>query len=213
MSDCCAPAYGKVFSARAARRAANRYRRKGLDGVATWLLDDARTQGVDGATVLELGGGVGGLHLELLRAGAARAVNVELSAEWEEAARELIHEGGVEDRVERRLADAVADAGDLEPADVVVMSRVVCCYPDPDALVSVAAERARRALLVSFPRDRRLNRLWTRIANGWLRLRGLDFRSYVHREERIEEAAERHGLRPASEHHGVIWRAVAFVRP
>jgi SAM-dependent methyltransferase len=162
--------------------------------------------------VLELGGGVGALHLELLRSGAARAVNVELSPEWEEAARELARERGLEDRVERRLADAVADAGDLEPADLVVMSRVVCCYPDPDALLSVAAERARVALFVSFPRDRRLNRLWTRIANGWLRLRGVDFRSYVHREERIERAAERHGLRAASDHQGTIWRAVAFVR-
>jgi 2-polyprenyl-3-methyl-5-hydroxy-6-metoxy-1,4-benzoquinol methylase len=212
VSDCCRPAYGEVFTARAAHRAADRYRRRGLDAVARWMADDVRERGVEGASVLEVGGGVGGLHIELLRSGAAQAVNVELSSEWEQAAMELAREHHLEGRIERRVADAVDDAAELESADVVVMSRVVCCYPDPDELMSVAADRARRLLVVSFPRDRALVRLWTWAANMWLRIRGIDFRSFVHSEEQIEGEAERHGLRIASEHRTVIWRAVAFVR-
>ena len=212
MSDCCVPAYGEVFTAKAARRSADRYRRKGLDAVARWMADNVQERGVEGASVLEVGGGVGSLHLELLRSGAAHAVNVELSSEWEQTALELARERHLEGRIERRVADAVQDAAELEPADVVVMSRVVCCYPDPDALMSVAADRARRMLVVSFPRDRSLVRLWTRVANLWLRIRGIDFRSFVHPEDRIEREAERHGLRVASEHRTLIWRAVAFVR-
>jgi tRNA A58 N-methylase Trm61 len=212
LSDCCTPAYAKVFGARAARRAANRYRRKGLDGLARWMVDDLRARGVDGATVLELGGGVGAVQLELLRAGAARAVNVELSGEWEEEAVELVREHGVEGRIERRHADAVEDADTLAPADVVVMNRVVCCYPDPDALMAVASERAGRVLVLSFPRDRALVRLVNGLSNAWMRLRRIDFRSFVHPEPRIEAAARRHGLRPDSEHRGFAWRAVTFTR-
>jgi magnesium-protoporphyrin O-methyltransferase len=212
LSDCCAPAYGKVFGARAARRAARRYRRKGLDAVGRWIVDDVRLRGVDRATVLELGGGIGSLQLELLRSGAASAVNVELSPEWEEAAAGLAREHGLDGVIERRIADAVEDADALAAADVVVMNRVVCCYPDPDALMGVAAERARRVLVVSFPHDRGLVRLWVRVANIWLRLRGVAFRSFVHSERRIEAAAERHGLRQTSERRGFIWRAVAFTR-
>lgn len=212
MSDCCAPAYGKVFGGRAARRAARRYRRKGVDRVGRWLLAESCAQGVAEATVLELGGGVGALQLELLRAGAARAVNVELSAEWEPEAVDLAREQGLEDRVERRVADAVDDAGALAAADIVVMNRVVCCYPNPEALMDVAAGRTRRVLVLSFPRDRTIVRAFTRVANLWLRLRRIDFRSFVHSERRIEEAAERHGLRLASERRGFVWRAVAFVR-
>jgi len=213
LSDCCAPAYGEVFGARAARRAARRYSRKGLDAVGRWIVEELRARGLDGATVLELGGGVGALQLELLRSGAARTVNVELSPEWEQAALDLAREHGLEGRVERRVANAVEHADALAAADVVVMHRVVCCYPDADALMNVAAERARRVLVVSFPRDRAIVRLWTRLANLWLRLRGIAFRSFVHPERRIEEAAERHGLRPASEHRGPMWRAVLFARP
>lgn len=162
--------------------------------------------------MLELGGGMGALHLELLRAGAARAVNVELSPEWEHTALELARDHRLEDRVERRVADAVEDADALADADVVVMNRVVCCYPDAEALMSVAAARARRILLVSFPRERALVRIWVGILNAWLAIRRVAFRSYVHPEREIEQAAERHGLQAASDRRGHIWRAVVFER-
>jgi predicted RNA methylase len=176
------------------------------------MVDEVRRRGVERATVLELGGGVGALQIELLRVGAAQAVNVELSPEWEEAAGELARENDVEDRIERRVADAVADATVLAPADVVVMNRVVCCYPDPDALMTVAAEHATRLLVVSFPRDRPLVRLINRLANAWMRLRRIDFRSFVHSERQIVASAHRSGLRTVTEHRDFAWRAVAFAR-
>ncbi len=40
-----------------------------------WLV----AQGIQGSTVLEIGGGVGEIQLELLRHGAARTTNLELS--------------------------------------------------------------------------------------------------------------------------------------
>lgn len=212
MSDCCAPAYGKVFGARGASRAADRYRRKGLDRVGRWLVDDLRARGLDGRTVLELGGGVGAFHLELLRAGAATAVNVELSPEWETAAASLLRQHGVGARVERRVADAVDEADAIDPADIVVMHRVVCCYPDAERLLGVAADRARRLLLVSFPRERALVRSWIWLGNSWLALRRIAFRSFVHPERVIEEAAVRRGLRPVSQRRGGVWRAVVFER-
>ena len=92
---------------------------------------------MSGASVLEVGAGVGAIELELLAAGAARATDVELSGEYEEEAQKLLDEHGVADRVERRVGDFVTEP--VEPHDVVVLHRVVCCYPDVDALVGVAA--------------------------------------------------------------------------
>jgi tRNA A58 N-methylase Trm61 len=200
LSDCCVPGYAKVFGERAARRAAARYRRKGLDGDARWLADVVGERMTPAATLLELGGGVGALHVELLRRGAATAVNVEISPEWEREAEALLRAYGLESRVERRIGDAV------------VMHRVVCCYPDPDRLMDAAAERAHRLLAVSFPRERRLARLVNALSNLWLRLRRVPFRSYVHHESTIEAAAARHAFRPASERRGRIWRAIVFER-
>lgn len=94
---------------------------------------------------------------ELLRAGADAAVNVELSPAYAPVAAELVREAGLdESAVELRLGDFVDEAPGIEPVDVVVMNRVVCCYPDYEALLAAAADRARRYLAVAERRGLRL---------------------------------------------------------
>src|SRR5437773_2487093 len=73
MTDCCTPkGYRWVFSERSARAEAKRYRRKGLDATSRRISDFVNKQGVEGRTVLEVGGGIGAIQLELVRAGATR---------------------------------------------------------------------------------------------------------------------------------------------
>src|SRR6266508_3682037 len=92
------------------------------------------------------------LEVELLEAGAERATNVELSPGYEEAAAELACERGFEQQVERRIGDFVSEPN-VTDADTVVLNRVVCCYPNYEALIGTAADRARRLLVFSFPRE------------------------------------------------------------
>ena len=163
--------------------------------------------------MLEVGGGVGALQLELLRAGATRAVNVELSPEYERFAAELARESGLEERLDRRIADFAAAPDEVEPADDVVMNRVVCCYPDVDALVGGAAGRARRLLVMSFPRERASIRLAFAAGNIWFRVTGSAFRAFVHPTRAVVAAAEARGLRLAHREQGVVWQIVALERP
>ena len=115
------------------------------------MVEFLRQRGIEGATVLEIGGGIGEIELELLKAGAARAQNLELSRAYEQQARELAEEAGLAERVEWRIHDIAADPEGVEPADIVVLHRVVCCYPDYERLLGAAAGRARRALVFSHP--------------------------------------------------------------
>src|SRR3954471_10517988 len=131
MAGCCHPrGCEQFFNPRFARRVAERYRARGLDKTARRMVDFLEARGLDGATALEIGGGVGEIQLELLKRGAAGTVNLELSGAYEHEAAQLIREAGVEGRVERRLHDIAADPVAVGPADVVVLNRVVCCYPD-----------------------------------------------------------------------------------
>jgi 2-polyprenyl-3-methyl-5-hydroxy-6-metoxy-1,4-benzoquinol methylase len=213
VSCCSAPrGYEKLFGARSARRDAKRYRRKGLDETARLMVDFLRERGLEGATVLEIGGGVGAIEAELLRSGASSAVNVELSPSYEQAALELWREAGVGERAEFRVADVAMDGQDVGPADAVVMHRVVCCYPDYDALVGAAAERARHHLVLSFPRERLLIRAGLGAINLAARLLRWEYRSFVHPVAGILAAAERRGLRTAFEHRGTIWQVAALER-
>ena len=212
MGGCCTRGYERFFGARVARRDAKRYRRRGLDGTAQRLVDEVEARGVDGATVLEPGGGVGAIDLELLRRGAARVTVVELSHGYDEAGSELAREAGAAERIERRHGDFVEEASLVGDADVVVMHRVVCCYPDPERLVGAAAQRAERLLALSFPRDTWWLRLASRGGSVFFRLIG-GIETYIHPPAIVERSAEAAGLTTVlHEPAGRIWRVAVFER-
>jgi SAM-dependent methyltransferase len=210
VASCCTPSgYRRIFGARTARRDVRKYRRRGLDRAARRIADFLVGGSVVGDAVLEVGGGVGAIQLELLKAGAARTTNVELSPEYEPYAAELL---GDDTRVERRVGDFVRDAAELEPADDVVLHRVVCCYPDPEALVGAAADHARRRLVLSFPPDTVLFRAGSAVFNAFLVLTRTEFRTFVHPVATILAAARARGLEPALEARTPMWRIVGFER-
>lgn len=210
MAGCCDPSdYRRLFSRKSAARDLRRYRERGLSGTSLELVGLAGD--VQGVSVLDVGGGIGAIELELLEAGAARATNVELSGGYEDAAGELIAERRLEDRIERRIGDFVT--AELEPHDVVVLHRVVCCYPDADALVGTAADHTKRTLLLTYPQERVWMRAGLRLINVWLLLTRCGFRTYVHPVARIVAAAEAHGLRlERRERHGLLWESAVFAR-
>ena len=212
MGGCCATGYERFFGPRLARRDARRYRKRGLDDTARRLVDELSARGVSG-TSLEVGGGVGTIELELLKQGVERATIVELSHGYDEEAATLAREARVEERIQRRHGDFVEHEALLDPADVVVMHKVVCCYPDPEKLVGAAASHSRRLLALSFPRDDVWwLRLAVRVANVWFRLIG-GIETFLHEPARMVAIAEGAGLRAVlHEPSGRIWRVAVFER-
>ena len=181
MSACCDPRrYGRIFDSREARRRARQYRRRGLDRTERRIVELVAGHGVAGASVLEIGGGVGEIQLELLRRGAASVTNLELSPAYDDEARRLLEEAGLAGRVERRIADIAMDPDAAERADVVVLNRVVCCYPDHPRLLAAAADRARRLLVFSHPPRNALSRTVVGGGNLAFRFSGGGFRVFAH---------------------------------
>lgn len=213
MADCCSPSgYRHFFNRKQARRNLRRYRRKGLDKTAQRMVDYLTDRGVTGQSILEVGGGIGALHLELLRAGADRAVNVEISGGYEEVAEQLLAQENMTDRVQRDVMDFAERAEEFDPADTLVMNRVICCYPFMEKLLAAATGRSRHFLAASFPRDRRAARLAIGLGNWFLRLRRVDFQAYVHPNDAIVECATSHGFKVAMDDRDFIWRAMVFER-
>ena len=213
MSECCDPrGYKAVFGSRFARRLASRYRKRGLDKTATRMAAYLAERGIEGASVLEIGGGVGDLQLELLRYGAARTTNLELVDAYDDQAFELAKAEGVRDRITRRRLDIAASPEDVGVHDVVVLHRVVCCYPDYDRLLTAAADHAARLLVFSHPPRNWLSRTLITLENATLRLSRKSFRSFVHPPDSMVAVAEGRGLRTDYTHRGMAWHVVGLVR-
>jgi 2-polyprenyl-3-methyl-5-hydroxy-6-metoxy-1,4-benzoquinol methylase len=206
MAGCCDPrGCDRFFSARFARRVAARYRKRGLDKASRRIVDYVEQRGLEAATVLEIGGGVGEIQLELLKRGAARTTNLELSGAYEDIAAALVRESGFEGRVERRLHDLAVDPGAVEPADVVVLHRVVCCYPDYETLLGAAADHARSVLVFSHPPRNLLSRLIVGAENLGFRLTRSEFRTFAHPPRAMVAVLEERGLRRTYSRRGMPW--------
>lgn len=213
MSDCCTPkGYRQIFSEKNARKEARRYRRMGLDGTSRRIFDVIKMRGVEGRTLLEVGGGIGAVEIELLKVGMAKAVNVELTPTYESAAGELLGEAGLVDRVQRRVMDFAESGTEVEPADVVIMNRVICCYPDMPKLAGAAAQHARDVLVMSFPNDRWWTRLGLTITNLGFRIIGMQFRVFMHSPNLIVAAVEQHGFTRRLNERGLLWQVAALER-
>jgi magnesium-protoporphyrin O-methyltransferase len=213
MSGCCNPrGCDRFFGGRFARRTAERYRKGGLDKTAEQMVAFLEQQGLDGASVLEIGGGVGGIQIELLKRGAAHAVNLELSAAYDEEAQRLLEDAGLEGRAERRLTDIAVEPEAVEPADVVVLNRVVCCYPDYERLLGAVAEHARRLVVFSYPRRNVVSRLAVAGQNLVFRTLGREFRAFAHPPASMLAVLERRGFRRTFAHHALVWQAAGLER-
>ena len=209
--SCCAGESLDIFGERGARRELRRYLRDGLGGddaklIAAW----AEEGGLDGATVVEVGGGIGQVQAELLRRGASSGTVVEVVAGYRDAAAELARAVGVEDRSSFLLADLLTTPEAVGRADVVVLRRVVCCSPSGPRLLGVAAGKTRRVLLASYPRDNVDNRAFSHVENFFFALIRKRFRSYVHPPEALDREAAMHGLRRARTSRGAIWETARY---
>jgi magnesium-protoporphyrin O-methyltransferase len=202
-----------VFGDRFARGLARRYRRRGLGRVEQRIVDFCADRGLDGATVLEIGGGVGELQLELLRRGAVKATNLELVDSYDEEAHALAASAGMADRVHRRQLDIAATPDEVEPADIVVLHRVVCCYPDYQRLLTAAAEHARSVLVFSHPPRNAVTRALVGSENAWFRLTGNSFRTFSHPPQAMVEVARSRGLDLTYRHTRGVWQIAGLERP
>jgi magnesium-protoporphyrin O-methyltransferase len=172
----------------------------------------AAAGGIEGASVLDIGGGIGAIQAELLASGADRGEIVELVASYEEPALELAREKGLEGRVSYRVADILDSPEAVEPADVVIMNRVVCCSPDGVELTAAAARLTRGTLVMSFPRDVVWARAGVRLLNTGLWLMRRSFRVFVHPAASLVDAAGAEELRVVERGSDGFWEFVALAR-
>jgi magnesium-protoporphyrin O-methyltransferase len=152
MSFCCA-AEGQ-FDHKVAERDLRRYRKRGADATTRLMLAELRRWPLQGKQLLDIGGGIGAVSAELADSGIACATLVEASPAYLEAARVELGSRYASRPTQYLLGDFAVIAGTLADADVVTLDRVVCCYPDAEALLQGAAARTRQLLAFTYPRDR-----------------------------------------------------------
>jgi SAM-dependent methyltransferase len=201
-----------VFDQRLAASQLERVRRRGPLKTTRLLIEALRERGVQGRSLLDIGGGVGVIHHELLASGAREATDVDASSAYVQAAKTEAERRGLLGRVQYLHGNFLDVADGIPPADIVTLDRVICCFDDMQGLVAASAERARLLYGLVYPRDAWWTRLGIRLMNFSRRMRGDQFRVFSHGTQAVESVLGERGLVRTYLRTAGLWQVAVFSR-
>ncbi|MEE9163863.1 MAG: methyltransferase domain-containing protein [Thermoplasmata archaeon] len=129
----------------------------GLAESSRVLLDELAVRGLKGKRLLDLGSGVGGFSFEALKRGAESTVGIDLSPEMVSLASRLSVELGLGDRAHFSVGNGATT--DLPASEIVVLDRVLCCYPERSDLLKNSAQASIEYIAFVVPRNEGFLRL------------------------------------------------------
>jgi len=188
------------------------YRKRGPANQTRLILEAVRSLGLKGAALLDIGGGIGTIHHELLGDVAREATHVDASSAYLKVATEEAKRRGHDGQVNFIHADFIDVAADLSEVDIVTLDRVVCCYPDFRRLLKSAAGKSRKAIAMTYPRETWYLRMGIAVMNFFQRLRNDPFRVFIHPVNEMEWLLNGEGLQKISVRRLFVWEMALYQR-
>jgi cyclopropane fatty-acyl-phospholipid synthase-like methyltransferase len=208
----CCEITDSAFTEEEAKAELRNYRRRGPMNQTKLILAAIRSLGLKNAALLDIGGGVGAIHHELLGDVAGEATHVDASSAYLKEATQEAARRGHSERVKFIHADFTDIASELPKADIVTLDRVVCCYPDFLRLLKAAAEHSQRALVFTYPREIWYMRFALKVANFFQRLRRDPFRVFLHPVAEMDALLKREGFKQVSLRRLFVWEMALYQR-
>jgi len=162
--------------------------------------------------MLDIGGGIGAIHHELLKDVANSATHVDASFAYLKIATEEAKKLGHDEQVNFIHADFTDVAADINEVDVVTLDRVVCCYPNFRDLLKSAAGKSRKAIALTYPRETWYMRMGVAVMNFLQRLRKDPFRVFIHPVAEMETLLNNEGLQRISVRRLFVWEMSLYQR-
>lgn len=206
----CCEITDSAFSEAEARSELRNYRKRGPAGQTRLILQAIRSLHLQRAELLDIGGGIGVIHHELLGDVVEQATHVDASSAYLKEAKAEAARRGHEERVRFIHADFTDVASDLPQADIVTLDRVVCCYPDFHSLLKAAAEHSRAALVMTYPREVWYMRIGLKIINFFQRLEKDPFRVFLHPIPEMDMLLKREGFERVFLRRLFVWEMALY---
>lgn len=208
----CCEIENNTFTEDSAKADLKQYRKHGPAEQTKLILEAVRSLGLKDAALLDVGGGIGTIHHELLKDVAREATHVDASSAYLKVAAEEAKRIGHEAQVKFIHADFTDVADELPQADVVTLDRVVCCYPNFHELLKAASSKSRKAIVFTYPRETWYLRIGLKVINFFQRLRNDPFRVFLHPIAEMETLLNKEGLKRISTRRLFVWEMSLYRR-
>ena len=208
----CCEITDNAFTESEAKSQVKDYRKQGPPRQTKLILQAIRSLGLKNADLLDIGGGIGTIHHELLEDVAREATHVDASSAYLKEARAEAARRGHSDHVRFIHADFTEVANELPKVDIVTLDRVVCCYPDFRSLLTAAADHSQRALALTYPRETWYMRTTLKVMNFFQALRKDPFRVFLHPVTEMDSLLKKEGFERVSLRRLFVWEMALYQR-
>jgi len=201
-----------MFDKKAAKRALKRYLKKGPSKTTGMLLKALHKTEVKGLDFLDIGGGIGAIQYDLIKAGASNGTSIEASPAYIDLVKEEIHKNNLAEIIDFKHGDFTAIASDVDSADIVTLDKVICCYDDMSELVRLSSTLSQKIYAIIYPRDV----WWTKLAlpfiNFYPIIKRSPFRVFIHPTKKVEDIIFRNGLKRDYYDTTLFWQVAIFTK-
>lgn len=201
----------EFFTEKEARKKWQKYLKKGPGKVTEKLISIIRTKIRGGESLLDIGGGIGIIHHELIREGVHKVHDVEASSGYLKVAKEAAESKNIFDKIKYSQGDFLELASQIPSYEIVTMDKVICCYPHYNEMLNLSLERSSRLFGIVFPKSVWIAKIISGSANIFLKTFGKStFRSFIHPSKGVLEIIQSSGFKLTDNNSTFKWHIWLF---
>lgn len=190
---CCGA--NKQFDLKNAKKDLKRYLKRGPRKPTQKLTEALKRLNIKGLSLLDIGGGVGPIPLELIPQGLTKVTDVDASEGYIDIAKIETVKRGYQDKIDYYTSDFLDVHTQIEPHDIVTLDKVICCYPHIEDLLQSSLSKAKTYYALVHPQATFMARGVVWVLNLTLKIRGNPFRTFIHNQDVIKRTIAQAGFK------------------
>ncbi|MEN8798996.1 MAG: methyltransferase domain-containing protein [Flavobacteriaceae bacterium] len=200
------------FDEKTAGKQYRQYLKKGPGRVTTRMIQQMGKMSLEGKTLLDVGGGIGGLQWWFLKEGGKETTAVDASSGYLKQAEEHAAKQGWAEKTQFIFGDFAEIHEKLQQADIVTLDKVVCCYPNYQEILRAACRKSSATVSLTYPMDGILSRIVASVGAISARWKTKTFRPYIHPVASMRQVLEGEGFSRVAHSLAFPWHIETYRR-
>lgn len=184
-NHCCGA--NKLFDEKTAKKDLKKYLKKGPQKSSKLLIEALKKKELSNLSLLDIGGGIGSIPLELIPTGITKVTDVDASEGYIKIAQQEAGKRGLLNLITYHQGDFVDVHSTINQHDIVTLDKVICCYPNVEELLKTSLSKSNKYFGLVYPQVSILSKLVIKIGNLYLKITGSCFRTYLHNSKYVND--------------------------
>ncbi|MBL4716314.1 MAG: methyltransferase domain-containing protein [Bacteroidia bacterium] len=212
MTSCQCQGIESLFNEKEARKKLKEYRKNGPQKITKILLEAIKQNNTTNKTLLDIGGGIGGMQYDLLKSGVSEVTSVDASIAYHNVAEKETEYQGFSNSIKRYHGDFVELSSEIPHHDIVTMDKVICCYDDIQGLIDHSSKKCNETYGVIYPIDSVIAKWLQNVVNVFFKVFQNGFQVFIHSRSDIENILSSNGFKLTLRKTHWVWQICVYTK-